>query len=364
MHSIKRWLAPLAVGLFTMIGASTAQAAQELYPKEEGARTLNNGSAGYTGSTSAEGLCVPLLLCPAVSNDYESSGGVGGSGYIRTRLGSLTGVGATSSGIWTSAAFTYEGVAGAEADDLAFKLSRRADVEALLAVAGTSATYSVELVGLSGAKSVSIVDRDSLAGLAAFTEKSFALDASALELGARYRIRITSRFESGVQVLPGGSADYDDVRISASVDSSTGGGGNGNGTNGGNGGNGGNGANGGNGNGGNGSAGNGAFGGSGFVADPVRMRGSKLLVKVRCAKQPKSRCKVRADARLKRGGPRVTNKRTARVAPGKKRTIALQIKPRFVSELERRKRIGVKASSKNRGEKTTRAYRVMRIKHG
>ena len=57
-------------------------------PAFAGAAATEYGPAdtGWTGRTSSEGLCVPLLLCPAVNNQVESATGAPGTdpGYIST----------------------------------------------------------------------------------------------------------------------------------------------------------------------------------------------------------------------------------------------------------------------------------------
>ena len=133
----RKWrFLPFLTALLIVAGASTAKAAEAVYPVDAGARSLDAGLAGYTSSTDSQGLCVPQLLCPVVTNSYRPTGGVQNSGYIETRLGSLTGVGAIAEGTWESPTFTYDGVNGEKADTLRVALARRSDVAALLQVAG------------------------------------------------------------------------------------------------------------------------------------------------------------------------------------------------------------------------------------
>ena len=126
-----KWLAGIACAAGDVApSTASASAARSVYPQDRDAISLRNGPAGWTGTTSSEGLCVPVLLCPAITNSIPSSGGPGNSGYLRTELGSLTGVGATSIGTFTGPAFKYRGVGGSRADDISLRLSRRADVAA------------------------------------------------------------------------------------------------------------------------------------------------------------------------------------------------------------------------------------------
>ena len=79
-----------------------------------------------------------------ITNTVDSNVGAPGTnaGFIETRIGSLTGVGATSIGAFINAPFTYDGVGGKAATSLRFGMKRIADVGQLLAVAGNSATYT------------------------------------------------------------------------------------------------------------------------------------------------------------------------------------------------------------------------------
>jgi hypothetical protein len=358
MKSPKRWLVPcLALGLLTG-GAASAQAAQSVYPPDASARTLDAGPAGYTSGTSSDGLCVPALLCPVVSNKYKASGGVNNSGHIETSLGSLLGVGATSTGTFESPAFTYRGVEGEDADSASLKIARRSDVAALLQVTGNSATYSVDLVDLSGGSNVSVIDGRTLEGISTFAEKSVSVDPSSLEVGHRYSIRITSRFESGAQVLPGGSVGYDNVSLQAKTES--------NGSTGSNGSNGSNGPKGGNGSSGNG-GGNGSDAdkqnGNGIVGKSVLLQGNRLIVRVRCSKNPRARCKLNLQGKLRKKGPAATSRRTARVRSGAKRKVALNVKNGYLSKIAARKRVVIKQRVRKGGESVT-AYRKVRVKLG
>ena len=325
----RKWrLLPCLASLVVLGGASSAHAAQELYPTNAGARTLDAGLAGYTASTSSEGLCVQLLLCPAIVNEYRQTGGVQNTGYLSTRLGSLLGVGATSEGVFQSPTFTYDGVEGKPAETVRVALARRSDVAALLQVAGNDATYSVDVVQVNGGGSVSAISGESLAGLSTFSEKAVEIDPGALKIGSQYRIRITSRFTSGVQVVPGGSADYDNIRIEAEAADIGGNGGGGNGG----GGNGGGGNSGGGGNGGGTGSAGGAFAGNG-VTGTAELKGTKLVVKAKCKRSVSKSCKLALQAKLAKKGPSVSKKAKKTLKPGKKAKVALKIKPKYLPRL-------------------------------
>ena len=168
--------------------------------------------------------------------------------------------------------------------------------------------------------------------------------------------------------MPGGSADYDNVRVQAKADLGAGNGGKGGG-NGGNG-NGGNangngGGKGANGNGGNGAnGGGGKLSGNGIVSRRATLRGDRLIVKVRCKSKPKARCKIQLQAKMSRHGANATNRRTARVRAGHKRRIALNVRNRYRSRLVARKRVVIKQVVRKGGKSAT-SYKKVRVNiHG
>lgn len=205
----------------TAIGAIAATIGFGAFAGSAGAAVTEYGPADteWTGSSSSEGLCVPLLLCPTVSNRIESGTGAAGTGpgFISTSVGSLLGVGATSIGTWQSAPFKYEGVDGKRATSVGLAISRRADVGQLLAVAGTTAAYSVDVIGVSpGAGNTEVISNATLSGADSWVSVPNAVIAPGrLAIGSTYRVRIKTRYETGATVIPGGSADYDGVVVRA-----------------------------------------------------------------------------------------------------------------------------------------------------
>ena len=339
----KTWLTPLVIAAL-LAGASSAEAAKTLYPSQAGARDLNSGAAGWVGSSSSEGLCVPLVLCPAITNSVPSSGGKNGSGYLDTSLGSLLGVGATSIGTFTGPEFTYDGAGGEKPDAVQVDLVRKADVEALLSVAGNSATFSVKLVDSSGGADVTAIPSSSLAGATSFTKvPSAEIDPSDLKLGHTYQIQISTRFESGAALLPGGTAGYDNVALKARTTGRRGG------HNGQNGANGANGA-------------NTANAAGGVIANKVRIKGKFVVVKVKCSRHSaKRKCKSKLNARLSRKGPQVTSTQRARVKSGRADKVKLRIKGKYRDDLKGVKRLTIKRKTRVAGKvKTT--YKSARVK--
>jgi hypothetical protein len=319
-----------------MVTAATAEAARTVYPGSDDAISLRNGPAGWSGSTSSEGLCVPVLLCPAIGNSVPSSGGPGGSGYLRTSLGSLTGVGATSIGTFTGPAFKYRGVAGTTPKAVSLQVNRRADVASLLSVAGNSATYSIHLVNLSGGSDLELIAGAGLAGSPGWSQVApVDIDPAALQVGNRYRLRVSSRFESGVQVLPGGSADYARLRLIARAPATNGGG--------------------------NGGGEGGANIAGGVIGGTVKVKGKHLSFRVRCAKRAPRKCRSRLQARTSRRGARLTSSKSVRIRPGTKRVVKLKIRKRYRERVADRKRVVIKRKTRVAGKKRT-TYRTARVR--
>lgn len=226
------------------------------YPPGSQSRDFAGGEGGWESSTEQEGvlggaLCIPPVTCPAITNSYQATGGVDGSGdgFIETSEGGLSGVGAlgaaVSSGIYESPAFTYEGAAGQTPTKVELGIARRAAVAGLLAVSGATATYGVELVDESSASgNVIVIPSSSLKGAPEeWKSLSASIAPSALTPGHSYKVRIKTTFDTPALALPSGGVGYDDVVVTATkVEAANGG-------NGGNGSSGSNGANGGGGNG-------------------------------------------------------------------------------------------------------------------
>ncbi len=174
------------------------------------ARSVYLVKGGWASSATHSGLCLQALTCPSVSNSQHGY-------FLSTRVGSLTGVGATSSGSFTSRAFRYRGAAGRRAGNLVLSLGRFAKTASLLSVAGNSARYTVDIVGAkSGTAVVEPIHNAPLTGTASWTRVSKRIvPASSLQVGRSYRVSITSTFKNGADVIPGASADYRKVKLVA-----------------------------------------------------------------------------------------------------------------------------------------------------
>jgi len=315
-----------------------AGAASSTYPPNQEARNFQSSDGGWHSATSFGGLCIPAVNCPTVTNDYAGHGGAGGSsdGYLRTRIGSLLGVGATSRGIYQSPSFEYTGVGGGQPDAVTLSLARRSTLGTLLAVSGNSADYSVDLVDTSqGGIATSVVDDKPIGDQDSWRVSSASVAPGGLMLGDSYRVRITSEFKTGVQVVPGGSVGYDDVVLEATK---------------------------------------GQSGGGGSITHirhqiahglgPVVRKGKHLIVKAKCPRSTRPRkCHMRVAALLTRHGPKVTNVRKAHLGAGKHRRLRFKIKHAYSKKFAHRKRVVLKERVRIGHHRFTVTKRVRVVRH-
>jgi hypothetical protein len=325
-----------------LIAPQLAGAANATYPPNQEARSFQTSDGGWHSGTSFGGLCIPGVNCPTVTNDYAAHGGAGGSsdGYLRTRIGSLLGVGATSRGIYQSPSFEYTGVAGGQPDKVALSVARRSTLGTLLAVAGNSADYSVDLVDTSqGGAATSVIDQKSIGDQDSWRTSSASVSPGSLALGDRYRVRITSEFKTGVQVVPGGSVGYDDVALEATK-SKVGGGPNGG-------------------------------GGGKTIRHQLRhglghavQKGKHLIVRAKCPRSIRPRsCHMRVAAMLNRHGPKVTNVRKSHLGAGKARRLRFKVKHTYSKKVAHRKHVVLKEKVRIGHHRYTVTKRVRVIHH-
>jgi hypothetical protein len=321
-----------------MILPAAAGAATSKYPAAS-ARGFAGSAAGWMPSSSNEGVCLPPLLCASAENSFQVTGGADGGGFIRSSYQGVIGVtavGGTTSATWESPSFTYSGAGGEEAASVSFSLDRRASVDQLLAVAGNSAEYTVRLIDLSeGGEASTLIAPTTLAGAGSWTDvQRGSINPASLTAGHSYRIQITSRYTSGTSVLVTGSADYDNVVLSASDASNGGGGKKGNGKGKGNGG----------------GNGTGAFDSQRLEellrqATPATAvlgaKGKRLFVRVSCPRKIGHACRTTAQGLLRKKRP-ATLKRTVRLRSGKSKLLALQVKPKARKQVAKRKRLLVR----------------------
>jgi hypothetical protein len=215
MGSIKKVAIAAAIAAIAAAVIAPAASANE-YPGPADSKQFTHGPGGYTGSEAHGGLCLILgVTCPAVSNSWQPSGGVGlkqPDGFLRTSLGSLTGVAAVSQGIWTSPLFKYRGLKGGTPNKVLFKMRSRANVDELLNVLGNQADFTAEIVHAPDGVVVDTPWNHQPLGDHDWTMlPRINVGDGALNLNENYFIRITTEFISGVDVISGATADWDNV---------------------------------------------------------------------------------------------------------------------------------------------------------
>jgi hypothetical protein len=353
----KRGTALAAVGIAGLCLAPAASAAATgggEYPTSPAARTFSGGLAGWTSSSSFDGSCIPPVLCPSVDNAYVAAGDADGNGYITSDYLGVAGVGSiagTTTGIWESPTFTYRAANGGS-EAAFFSMSRRADVGQLLAVAGNSAEYAVELRDMTeGAQAVSVVAPTTMAGAEAWTAIPRAeIKAGRLHSGNDYRVRIVSRYKTGTSAAANGSADYDNVVLRTAAAEA---------------------ANNGNGNGGDNGTGSGsrrtlrsrqllALYSSGLASTAtVPGKGRALRVKVSCPRKIGGACRVTAQGLFSKHRP-ATAKRTVKVQKGRSRRVVLRVKPKARARVAKRRRLLVREKVRV-GKASATAYKVRKL---
>ncbi len=208
----------LAVGAM-LVAAPLASAATVTsdYAPDAVSRNFSAGEGGWTSSVFYAGGCQPGVTCPRVTNSFIPGGGTGGAsdGHIRTALSSPLGIPAQSNGVWLSPAFVYQGAGGQRPDAVAFALSFRGAVAALLGN-GDSASFFVDIVQQGGPGALQVIGGQSLADSEDWRAQGpIGINPASLEIGAAYQIRITTSYQTGVSATPSASADYDDVLLRA-----------------------------------------------------------------------------------------------------------------------------------------------------
>jgi hypothetical protein len=325
--SSSRRIAAVALASVAILGlclAASASAATSKYPSNAAARGFAGGSAGWTSSSGTGGSCLAPLLCASVTNSFQAAGGADGGGFIRSAYTGVTGVtavGGTTTGTWESPPFTYRAAGGEEATTVSFAFDRRANVDQLLAVAGNSAEYTVRLIDASEeGEALTVIPATTLAGANSWTNLTHdSIDPESLTSGHDYRIQIISSYTTGTSVLVSGSADYDNVVLSAS----------------------------------DGTSGKGKGGGLSEqrLEDLLRQagpgtavlsgNGRRLFVRVKCPRKIGHACRTTAQGLLQRRRP-ATRKRTVRLRSGKSGLVVLRVKPKARKRVAKRKRLLVR----------------------
>lgn len=203
-----------------LLTAPAAMAATEVanYPPRVETLTFSDPDE-WTARSLYGGLCLQTLTCPILFNTFETTNGAGGpnDGFIRTQIRDVTGVASNARGIWESRAFKYRGVKNQRPQIVRFTISRSTDLTPLISLQGT-ARYDVDFIDITkgGRVANTIIKDRNLTTTKGFTsEGPFPVSRNALQIGHKYYVRITSKFNTTTQVLNGGFTAYDDVRLYA-----------------------------------------------------------------------------------------------------------------------------------------------------
>ena len=300
---------------------AAAGAAGSKYPSASAARGFDGGAAGWDSSSSTEGTCLAPLLCASVENSFQGSGGADGGGYIRsayTGVVGATAVGGTTTAVWQSPPFTYSGPAETSPGRSASRSTAAPTSTSCLPWPATRPnTRCGSSTSRRVARALTLIAPTTLAGAAPGpTCSGGSIDPGSLTIGDEYRIQITSRYTSGTSVLVTGSADYDNVVLSAAD-------GNGGGK-------------------GNGGDGDGSWKRrrrasarsgwrnccAGRRRAPRVLDGNKrLLVRVKCPRKVGRHCRTTAQGLLRKGRP-ATAKRTSACAAARAAWSRLRVKPK------------------------------------
>jgi Ca2+-binding RTX toxin-like protein len=211
-----RTVTAVAAAIAISVGTASVAAAvtTDYHPTPE-ARAFADSAGGWTGATTNT-LCVPLITCPAVDDDYVATGGAqgAGDGFIRTDVGAVASVLNVTTATWTSPTFTYEGINGYAPDALSFTIARRVDAGALLALL-TGAEYRVVLDRTGGSTGDLVLAQGTIVDQGWTTAAAASVDPTKLTIGATYQFRVVTELTSTVAALPGGTFDYDNVVLQA-----------------------------------------------------------------------------------------------------------------------------------------------------
>ena len=280
---------------------------------------------GWSQSSEFSGLCVQTLVCPAVNNTW-SPGGADGNGYLRTQFGSVsTTLAGTSTGIWDSPAFTYNGVKGKVPGSVTFDMNILRNVAALLDMSLLNDTqYRVDLVDQASGVKISVVAPTLIAPNGGWTSiPTASVNPGQVKLGHSYKIRITTTYHAVATVVAIGEVGYDNVRLTTAA--ASGGGGN---------------------------------GGSGItdikhlrklvkhyiLPTTMKVQGRFLVAHLRCPQVASPRpCQIQLQG-LQKGkfSLPATARKIVKLRAGKERTVKIRIKPAYVASYTKAAKVWVK----------------------
>lgn len=318
--------AALALALW----APSSQAATQSYAPQAESRNFNGGDGGWTHQVTYQGLLCDLgLTCPNVTNSFVADGGLtgAGDGYIRSDFEKIiTALAGTSVGTWESPEFTFAGVKGSKPVAVDVQLHRTTSLAALLELPNSDARYSVNVIDVDEESTVPVITDEQLPEEEDWTGIGpVAVDPAALRVGRTYKLQIRTAVTTPLLALfVDGWVGYDEVRLRAHGVPKA-------------------------------QLSRAVRTGIGAAA----LKRGKVRVPVRCPKQVRpGKCRAKVTALLKGKGPAVTKRRAVAVRGGKKKIVALKVKPRYAAKVATRKRLVVRAKVRAMGERFTVKKRV------
>lgn len=289
---------------------------------------FSGSQGGWTQSTEYSQFCVQPILCPSAANSW-SAGGADGNGYIRTQFASFAEtVPGTSTGIWQSPAFTYNGLNGKAPGTVTFDMTILKNLGALLNLSVLNdAQFSVDLVDQANNNGVSVIPSTLLTQNSGWTAlPSASVNPDLLKLGHSYKIRIATTYHAAVTAVATGEVGYDNVRLTTAAGST-----NGN---------------------------DGSNGGSGItdikqlrklvkhyiLPKSMKVQGRFLVVRLRCPEVASPRpCQIQLQGLQKaKFSQPATARKIVKLRAGKERTVKIRIKPAYLASYTTAKKVWVK----------------------
>jgi hypothetical protein len=286
---------------------------------------------------TTEASCNLAVLCTA-EGAYDGADGNPAGSYAANTTIALNAVGLFKSTITVqSPDFTV-----AEAGDATLHLDRQFVSGSLVDLA-PEVTYTVTLIDRTSGKKTEALE-EKVTAASPFTGKDAAVSVKAGDTYAISITAVTASTVAGTGLISGTtSIRFDNVALSVQT---TGAGGTG-------------------------GAGNGGavssqqlqslISGNGSLVGPAILKGNKLLVKVRCAKQVGRPCRVALQGLLKKHKP-ATAVRRAKVRNGKTKRLVLKVKPKALAKVKARKKLLFKETVRA-GKAHATVYKRLKLVH-
>lgn len=209
-------MAAVAASLLSLVPVA-GQA--DTYVPDVAAQDFAGGPGGWAATSTAEGACIPVLLCPTATNDW-AAGGADGNGYIRTQFSTVAAtVAGTTAGTWESPAFTYTGAGGQVPAAVTLDLNTRRDLGELLGLSVLNeSSFQVDLVDQATGTKIGVVPATPLIASTSWTAiPTVSVNPALLRLGRAYRIQITTTYHAAVTAVVSGEVGYDNVRLTTAA---------------------------------------------------------------------------------------------------------------------------------------------------